>query len=83
MSKAIAIPLELVDVALQEGEGGQDEVGVGDGVEQLAALGSVQDKDVEGGSELGGLGFPIRDDGSGSDDEGGLASYDLTRNAIP
>ncbi len=65
--------LELFDVALQEREGGQNDVGVRGGGEELVALGPLQDEDAEGGGELVDLRLPVGDHGGGSDHEGGLA----------
>lgn len=61
--------LEVLDVALEESEGGEDEVGVRDGGEGFAAFGSGEGEDGEGGGELFGFGGPVGDDGGGANDE--------------
>ncbi|MFT6178148.1 MAG: hypothetical protein ACJA16_005478 [Akkermansiaceae bacterium] len=68
--------LELVffkffDVALDEREGGDDEVGVGDVGEEFFALGAVEDDAFEGRGKFFGLGKPVGDDGGGGYDEDG------------
>jgi len=63
---------EFFKVALNEGEGGDDEVGVGDVGEEFTALGAVEDDAFERRGEFFGFGEPVWDDGGGSDDEGRL-----------
>ncbi len=62
---------EFFDVALDEGEGGEDDVCVGDVGEEFATLRAVKDDGFEGRGEFFGFGKPVRDDGGRGDDEGG------------
>lgn len=64
---------ELGDVALEEGEGGDDDVGVGDGAELAAAVRAFEGEDPEGRGEFFGFGGPVGEDAGGRDDEGGFA----------
>ena len=63
--------LEFFDIALEESEGGDDDVGVGDGGVGFGTLGAGEGKDAQAGGELFGFGGPVRDHGGGGDDEGG------------
>ena len=62
---------EFLDIALQEGKGGDDDVGVRDRGVGFGSLGAREGEDFEAGGEFFGFGSPVGDYGGGCDDEGG------------
>jgi len=69
--EAEVVFFEFFDVALEDGEGGDDDVGVGDVWVEAAALRALEDEGSKGGGEFADFGEPIGDDGGGGDDQGG------------
>ena len=66
--------LELLNVAAQEGVGGDDEIGVLHVVPLLVPLRAAEDKNAQGGNEATSLVRPVLDQARGADDQRGLAA---------
>lgn len=60
---------EVVEIAVEEGVGGEGDVGVGELGESLMAVVALEDGDFEGRGEFSGLALPVFHDAGGGDDE--------------
>ena len=69
--EAEVVLFEFVDIALQESEAGDDDVGVGDVGKEAASFRALEHEGGERGSELFDFGDPVWNHGSGGDDEDG------------
>lgn len=64
---------EFSDVSVEKGKGGEDQICMGNRAVVFFSLGSVEDEDAQVWGEFAGFGGPVRNDGSGSNDESGFA----------
>ena len=75
---------ENIKIADEESVGGEDDVMVGDGVEMIFAVGTMEEEHFEIGCEFFGFGLPVSNDRGGSNDQAGtvveLATCHLSLN---